>query len=198
MSYQDYQKSQLETFHSHEHDIPRWAEGQKRFIQDWFAKTDREAHILDIACGDGIGLECFKAEGFANVEGFEWSANKAELAKRYGYRVHAGDMHDLSRFPNASFDIVYSSHTLEHAFSPGQVLAEFRRILNPYGELVLVLPYPDTGPDEAHCAKKELGTDISDSGMTFSVNLLAHGFRVTSMKFDSYREPEIWARCKPL
>lgn len=198
-SYIDYRDSQLIDFKSHESNNEVWSAGQKRFIIEQFiGRYPQGAQILDISCGDGVGLREFWANGFTKVEGFEWDTEKVEKARQYGYRVHQGDMHDLSGFPPQSFDVVYSSHTLEHAINPKKVLQQFRHVLRADGELVLVLPFPDTGPDRAHCGKYILGTDADDGGEKLTAFLFEAGFAAVNKKFDSFREPEIWLRCKPL
>jgi ubiquinone/menaquinone biosynthesis C-methylase UbiE len=196
-SYVDYRNSQLVDFKSHESENTVWSDGQKRFI-DEFMHYPLDAQILDISCGDGIGLRQFRDKGFTKVEGFEWDTDKTERARQYGYRVHQGDMHDLHNFPPQSFDVVYSSHTLEHALKPKKVLQQFRHVLRADGDLVLVLPFPDTGPDKAHCGKYELGTDRDDGGQKLTQFLEELGFKVIEKRFDNFREPEIWLRCKPL
>jgi glycosyltransferase involved in cell wall biosynthesis len=192
--FESYKKAQLETFKSHEDESPRWKEGQIRFVQKTFKETSRDLRILDIACGAGCGLGAFREMGFTAVEGFEWDAEKAKRAEKHGYPVHVGDMHDLSRFKDESFDVVYSSHTLEHAFDASKVLSEFRRILKPSGQLVLVLPYPDPGEEniKAHCAKYALGTHLHDGAATLSAVLFSEGFGHIQRDFDSFREPEVW------
>lgn len=50
------------------------------------------------------------------------------------------DGHDLSRFPDHRFDVVYSSHTLEHMAEPYRALGEWWRVLKPGGHIVLVVP----------------------------------------------------------
>ena len=56
---------------------------------------------------------------------------------------HVGSADDLSRFADASFDVIYASHVLEH-MSPGgalqQALKEWRRVLRPAGRLMVGVP----------------------------------------------------------
>lgn len=57
-------------------------------------------------------------------------------------RPEVGDCTDLSRFPDASFDIVFASNLLEHLERPQaqRLLAEAARVLRPDGRLVLLQP----------------------------------------------------------
>ena len=68
---------------------------------------------------------------------------------------------DLTRLPfkDASFDVVYASHVLEHIKDDGQALAEIRRVLMPSGIAFLPVPiftgiktieYPSAVPSEAY------------------------------------------------
>jgi len=47
---------------------------------------------------------------------------------------------ELAPIGDASYDLVLSSHTLEHVANPLRALREWRRVLRPGGALVLVLP----------------------------------------------------------
>jgi len=193
MDFVRYKTLQTEKYRSFESGSPKWSEGQSRFIHQMLMSCDRSMRILDVACGDGVGLKVFKELGFTSVVGVEFCHEKYELAKQHGFPVVEVDMHELP-FPAATFDIVYSSHTLEHALDPVQVLAEFRRVLVPDGQLVLVVPYPDGGPDDAHCAKHVLGTTVADDAATFLSFLWDNGFQVVTKQYDSFRENEIWLK----
>jgi ubiquinone/menaquinone biosynthesis C-methylase UbiE len=56
--------------------------------------------------------------------------------------AEVGDSTDLSRFSDASFDVVFASNLLEHLERPAatQLLAESRRVLRPGGRLILMQP----------------------------------------------------------
>lgn len=189
-----YLHSQTVTFHSFERDNPGYAAGQRRYILEEFSRTDRSLRILDVACGDGTGLRVFRELGFTSVHGFDASLVKTAAAVDAGYPVTQGDFHDLSAYGDASFDIVYSSHSLEHAQDPGCVLREFHRVLVPGGQLSLVLPFPDAGTPEGHPAKHILGTVNDDNGDAVVKFIEAVGFTPISRRRDCVRETEIWLR----
>lgn len=200
-SYSEYLDYQIKHACSLEGSIPRYKAGQERFIEKMFAKINRTKAILDCVSGDGSGLICFKAMGFQNVVGIELNRMKAQKAQRAGFEIVQGDMHYLPRyFSDDAFDIVYSSHSLEHALYPDQVVTTFRNILKIDGELFIVLPYPDIVKDrhreKAHCGRHQLGLDILDNGNTVIRYFTNHHFKLTFKQLDSFRESEIWLRFK--
>jgi predicted SAM-dependent methyltransferase len=75
------------------------------------------------------------------------------LQRRAGWQIfniqagenvdHVGDARDLSRFADASFDMVYASHTFEHLAHRGDLqkaLREVARILRPGGRFFVSVP----------------------------------------------------------
>jgi SAM-dependent methyltransferase len=187
----NYKQLQTEKYKSFESDHQQWRKGQERFIHMNFLNLDHNLKILDLGCGDGVGLMYFRLLGFHNVTGVEFCAEKAEKARRHGYPVSEIDMHNLSTIYNESMDVVYSSHSLEHTWDPIQVLENIHRILKPGGTFFLVLPYPDTGPEDAHCGKLILQSHLHDNAESLG-KLLMRYFTITKVVFDSYRESEVW------
>lgn len=192
--YREYLRLQQEEFLSYESLVERWVEGQRCFVEYAFCEKSRDLRVLDCACGDGAGLEALRALGFRDPVGVELSAAKARRARDRGFRVEELDMHDLGRLEAGSFGAILSSHTLEHAYDPVGVLAELHRLLQPAGDLEVVLPYPDPGPrnERAHTAKYELGTDRDDGGEFTTRFFLGRGFELIRRRQDSFREPELW------
>lgn len=169
--------------------------GQRNALNHLMLNIPTTARILDVACGDGTGLRWFLENGYSDVFGCEINPRKIVLAETTGFPVIEADMHKIPLEDNF-FDVVYSSHSLEHAYDPLQVLAEFKRLLKPEGRLLLIVPYPDTGPDDAHCGKYKLRTDLESfdklgvSGIT--AVLSSCGFLVTHEERSDIREKEIW------
>ena len=56
-------------------------------------------------------------------------------------RRFVSDTTRLDGFVDGSYDVVLSSHVLEHVANPLRALAEWRRIIGPSGHAVLVVPH---------------------------------------------------------
>lgn len=54
-----------------------------------------------------------------------------------------GDAQLMAGVDDESFDFVHSSHCLEHVHDPVEALANWFRILRPYGHLVVIVPEED-------------------------------------------------------
>ena len=187
----EYERLQTEQYFSYESESSKARAGQERFIRLTFTGMSCDLSILDLGCGDGIGLRCFREMGFENVIGIDLSFDKVEFAKQYGYKVMRHDIHSLL-FCNERFDVVYSSHSLEHAQNPKLVLTEVSRVLKKDGLFILVLPFPDAGPLDAHCGKEILGTVVDDQGEKVIKFIESFEFVLEKKSFDNYRETEIW------
>ncbi len=90
--------------------------------------VDRNAKVLCVGCRNIHELNAFKSEGFRNVVGVDLFSTDPEILIM--------DMHDL-KFPDNSFDILYSAATFEKAYDPKKVANEFMRVLKDGGYLIL-------------------------------------------------------------
>lgn len=95
--------------------------------------------VFDFGCSWGYGSWQFMQNGF-DVESFEISVARAEFAKnKLGIKVHT----TLSTVKD-KFDIVFSSHVLEHVPSVQETIAFSFSILKPGGIFVAVTPNGST------------------------------------------------------
>ena len=179
-----------------------WKQGQKNYILNNFDELDRNLKIADICSGDGVGLEFFKELGFTHVVGFEIADNKIEMSKKYGFTI---ENHDLCKDNFDSkyddfFDILYSSHTLEHVLNPEYSIKNMLKMLKPNGLFYLVLPYPNAICADithehgymVHCGSMPLGLHLYDNAETTENLLKTMNMEIVSKKFDSFREQEVW------
>jgi|GEM_PF-1163751 len=192
--YSDYKKIQIESFCSFESKNTLWVKVQRRYITSKFKKLNRNLLIADIACGDGVGLQILNELGFSKTVGIDFNRKKLQIARKKGFSVIKADIHKLDILKNNFYDIIYSSHTLEHSYSPNKVIDQFIRKLKVGGKIFLVCPYPDTNYSNelVHGAKYELGLDILDNGETLIKTFTNKGLVLVSKEFDKHREPEIW------
>lgn len=195
-SYDVYLQRQKVQFASCETKVDRWSRGQRIYVRQNFADVDKDKVIIDMACGEGVGLRELKKMGFESVLGVEINPQKKKEARKSGYRVIDDDMHFLKSVADDSVDILYSSHTLEHAWDIVQVLKTISRVLRPRGELWVVLPYPDRHAFnvKAHVAKWKLGTTKDDDAKSLEHFFKRNGFSLVGKKYDYYREPEVWLK----
>lgn len=193
----EYEEIQTRRFMSHEDEQHVWVRGQYDAVDRLFRDVPPESRVLDVGCGDGLGLERLERKGFGALTGLDLSVEKlARASTRTLARLVRADAHALP-FSDGEFDVVYASHSLEHCHTPEQALAEFRRVLVPGGRLFIVVPYPDTGDPVCHCGSDALGTRAPKHGTPGGVATFftSRGFALSEIpSLSSYREPEIWLR----
>ena len=87
------------------------------------------ARVLDVGCGDGALLTRLEKEKQADGRGIELSQKGVNEAVARGLSVVQGDAdHDLATYPDAAFDFVILSQTLQATHNPRIVLEQLLRI----------------------------------------------------------------------
>lgn len=99
------------------------------------------AKVLDVGCGQGGALEMFRDAGLDPL-GVTLGPD-VEVCRGKGLNVLEMDLSFLD-FPDASFDLVWCRHAIEHSVFPFFTLSELHRVLRPGGVLYLEAPAPDT------------------------------------------------------
>lgn len=100
--------------------------------------ADRRGRLLDVGAGSGWLVEHLSSLGW-DAEGLDFDARAVERARARGLKLHYGGLAE-QRFPEASFDAVTMSHSIEHVHDPVRWLAEARRVLKRGGRLTLATP----------------------------------------------------------
>lgn len=104
--------------------------------------------VLDVGCGTGFATEGL-LERVDEVYALDQSEHQLEQAyDKFGKQAppvhfHRGDAERLP-FATDTFDVVWSSGSIEYWPNPILALREFRRVLKPGGQVLVVGPnYPD-------------------------------------------------------
>lgn len=105
--------------------------------------------VLDVACGTGDLSLAFARAGAAEVIGVDFTEAMLEIARtkrdRRGAAAERGAQPDFRwgdamalDFPDAAFDRVSIAFGLRNVADPARALREFRRVLRPLGQLVIL------------------------------------------------------------
>jgi SAM-dependent methyltransferase len=102
----------------------------------------KDAVVLCIGCRNTHEIDYFQHHGLVQVVGIDVYSEST--------RIQVMDMHHLT-FPENSFDIIYSSHSLEHAYDPEQVARGIVRVAKPGALVAIEVPvkYAVQGEDRA-------------------------------------------------
>lgn len=107
-----------------------------------FRKTGR---ILDVGCSAAFFLHLAQRRGW-KAQGVEIAPWAAEFSRReLGVDVFNGVLEDAN-FESDAFDVVFSSHVMEHIGQPLPLLREMARVLRPGGAHVTVVPTQFSSP----------------------------------------------------
>lgn len=94
--------------------------------------------LLELGAGNGEMLNQFKQLGFGG-EGLDLDPKAIQNAKQKGLKVYQGDIF-TKRFKGETYDIIFSSHFIEHVPDPISVMKESLRILKKGGVFIAITP----------------------------------------------------------
>lgn len=88
-------------------------------------------NALVIGCRDALELDLLESKGVRNVIGIDlFSLDK---------RIKVMDMHNI-KYQDKFFDLVYTSHSLEHGFDYNKVISEILRVIKNDGIIAIEVP----------------------------------------------------------
>lgn len=167
--------------------------GQRRAIDWFFSVPETNARILDVGCGIGTGMKHLISKGYTDISGIDNDPDRVCFCKRRGLDVVCGDaaIYNYKRV----YNIVWLSHSLEHFIYPDVLIYNLLQSTEKACRFYIIVPYPDRNPAELHKGSKELRLHIDDAGEMFCKWLTEHKLEVYKMKFDKFRESELWVKC---
>jgi methionine biosynthesis protein MetW len=97
-----------------------------QIIADW---VEPKSRVLDLGCGRGVLLESLVQSKDVFPVGVDLEFEKISACVKRGVTAYQGDMMEFMRsFPDAHFDRVICSRTLEEVPDPAAVIAEALRV----------------------------------------------------------------------
>jgi SAM-dependent methyltransferase len=87
--------------------------------------------VLCVGCRNSVELDLFRGAGVRDVTGIDLVSQSPDIVVM--------DMHDMS-FADGSFDAVYASHALEHAYDLSTVVSEIARVGRPGAAVGVEVP----------------------------------------------------------
>lgn len=132
--------------------------------------TLEDKNVLCIGVGSGEELESILKLNPAQVIGIDISTELLRLAEFEFATVqfHKMDMMDL-KFPDSTFDFIYSSLTLHYAKDWDTLCREIYRVLKPGGELLFSAHHPDfwsKKPSTGNCYINTRGITLTEHTYT--------------------------------
>jgi SAM-dependent methyltransferase len=97
--------------------------------------------VLDVGCGQGLALEVFRELGIAAIG--TGLGPDVHVCRAKGFDVRSMDQNFMD-FPDASFDVLWCRHVLEHSVAPLFTLSEYKRLTKAGGLIYVEVPAPDT------------------------------------------------------
>ena len=95
---------------------------------------------LDIGCGNGSVLQSMKEAYGVEGTGIDLSASSVEFCRKRGFRAFACRFEEYTPGPGEAYDLVHSSHLIEHVESPFSYLSKTWELLKPGGLSVFITP----------------------------------------------------------
>ena len=107
------------------------------------AQFVRDKDVMDCGCGTGYGSAYLAEQSARSVTGIDFSAEAVAYCKAHYHdprlRYLRMDAQKL-KFPDASFDFVFSSENFEHLPDGRANVSEIRRVLRPGGLCLIATP----------------------------------------------------------
>jgi 2-polyprenyl-3-methyl-5-hydroxy-6-metoxy-1,4-benzoquinol methylase len=91
----------------------RWGRAYDSYFRGWLP-TDKNAAIVDLACGGGKLLHYFKQRGYTNLTGVDISPEQVALSKQVVDNVVQTNVLDFLESKPATFDLITGLDIVEH------------------------------------------------------------------------------------
>lgn len=101
----------------------------------YFSVVNKDSNILDVGCGDGEMLRWLNKLGFRNLWGMD------PYATPYSGNYTILDTDILNSDIKTKFDLITFIHSLEHLYSPNEVIQKASTMLSDRGYIAVTIPF---------------------------------------------------------
>ena len=181
--YNKYLQDQMTIFESYEGEL--YLQGIKDTIEYIFPDDNYKAKLLDFCCGDGTGSKLLYEKGF-KVKAFDGNHRKIERARQNCPDVffRTAEVNQACEiYQEHQFDYIYASHVFEHFLDPMKVLADCKKLLKPEGQIIIIVPYPNSeceghpGSNKLRLNMRLWDVEVLMIEQDFKVKIEQHNFR---------------------
>ena len=100
---------------------------------------------LELGCGDGFIIEALSSDGVRSLRGTTYRTRTVDYirTREHPAGIQVDEGIDLNRplpYPDASFDVVYSTEVIEHVEGHRNFVLQAARVLKPGGVLIMTTP----------------------------------------------------------
>lgn len=129
----------------------RWGKAYRSYLRGWLPEN-KDADIVDLACGGGKLLHLFQMTGYRRVCGVDISPDQISRARQVTEQVILGDAIDFLEKQRNRFDLIVGLDIVEHFHKPEvlRFLDCCHDALKPRGRLVLQTPNAESPWGSTH------------------------------------------------
>lgn len=124
-----------------ETEAARWGRAYETFLRNWLPE-EKDAAILDVACGGGKLLYFFQSIGYTNLFGVDISPEQVALSKQVTKNISEANAINYLEEHRESYDLITGLDIIEH-FQKNEMLkfldASYKA-LKPGGKIILQTP----------------------------------------------------------
>ena len=116
----------------------KWGTAYDSYLKGWLP-SQKNANILEIACGSGRLLHFFKARKYTNITGVDISPEQILLAQQVTNMVVQGDAIEFLKAKNNEYDLIIGLDIIEH-FTKNETFCFLDACFNalkPNGRIIL-------------------------------------------------------------
>jgi len=99
----------------------RWGRAYRHYLRGWLCPDNKQAQIVDLACGGGKLLYFFKRMGYENITGVDISPEQVKLAHQVTPLVEEANVLEWLEAHPDQFDLITGFDIVEH-FHKDEVL----------------------------------------------------------------------------